>query len=280
MKAVAIDLDGTALTNDGKFSKRLEQAIHNMHEKGILIFIATGRSMKSLSSKLPKDLPVDGYVAASGVVVVAQGQVLRSSTFKKETIEEVISIAREQNVYYEVNTTNDGPFTFLQDKEYALEDLLHPPEEDVLAYETIGASRSITDSNQLVDTIDLTDVIKLYFFSNYKDKIKKFYNTLDQNSDNNTKYALYQTAVHNSEIMVPGVDKGTGLTVLAEHFNINLSDIHVFGDSMNDIPMFKVAGKSVAMKHAIEELKDLSDDKTEFTNEEEGLAQYFEAHYL
>ena len=80
--------------------------------------------------------------------------------------------------------------------------------------------------------------------------------------------------------MVPGVDKGTGLTVLAEHFNINLSDIHVFGDSMNDIPMFKVAGKSVAMKHAIEELKDLSDDKTEFTNDEDGLAQYFEAHYL
>lgn len=280
MKAVAIDLDSTALTNDGKFSDYLKRTIEALHNNGTLVFIATGRSMKSLKTKIPEDLPVDGFVAASGVVVMADGKMLRNSTFKKETIEDVISIARDQRVYYEINTTNDGPFTFKEDKEYSLEDLLHPPEEDVLAYETIGANRSIKDSNQWVDTVDLEDVIKLYFFSNSKDKINKFYKTLDKNSEKNTKYALYQTAAHNSEIMVPGVDKGTGLKELSKYFNIELSDIHVFGDSMNDIPMFKVAGKSIAMKNAINELKLLSDDITEHTNDDDGLAQYIEAHYL
>ena len=80
--------------------------------------------------------------------------------------------------------------------------------------------------------------------------------------------------------MVPGVDKGTGLKELSKYFNIELSDIHVFGDSMNDIPMFKVAGKSIAMKNAINELKLLSDDTTEHINDDDGLAQYIEAHYL
>src|SRR5699024_11422599 len=88
------------------------------------------------------DIPGDEVDAASVVVVMADGKTLKNSTFKKETVEEVISIARGQHVYYEINTTNDGPFTFNEDKEYALEDLLHPPEEDVLVYETIGDRKS------------------------------------------------------------------------------------------------------------------------------------------
>src|SRR5699024_4343034 len=280
MKAVAIDLDSTALTNDGKFSDYLKRSIEAMYYNSTLVFIATGRSMKSLKSKIPEDLPVDGFVAASGVVVMADGKTLKNSTFKKETVEEVISIARVQHIYYEINTTNDGPITFNEDKEYAIDDLLQPTEEDVLVYEKNGANSRIKDSNQLVNTINIEDVIKLYFFSNTKEKINKFYDTLERNSEDNTKYALYQTATHNSEIMVPGVDKGTGLKELSKYFNIELSDIHVFGDSMNDIPMFKVAGKSIAMKNAINELKLLSDDTTEHINDDDGLAQYIEAHYL
>src|SRR5699024_9499240 len=99
----------------------------------------------------------------------------------------------------------------------------------------------------------------------------KFYDTLERNSEDNTKYALYQTATHNSEIMVPGVDKGTGLKELSKYFNIELSDIHVFGDSMNDIPMFKVAGKLNATKNAINEFKVLTDHTTELIDDDDVL---------
>src|SRR5699024_11038872 len=85
MKAVAIDLDSTALTNDGKFSDYLKRSIEALHDNGTLVFIATGRSLKSLKSKIPEDFPVDGVVAASCVFVMADGQTLQNSTLKKQT---------------------------------------------------------------------------------------------------------------------------------------------------------------------------------------------------
>jgi HAD superfamily hydrolase (TIGR01484 family) len=56
-------------------------------------------------------------------------------------------------------------------------------------------------------------------------------------------------------LTAPGVDKGTGLRALCEALGIDPSEVVAFGDSEVDLPMFAVAGLSVAMANGTEEAK-------------------------
>jgi hypothetical protein len=52
-----------------------------------------------------------------------------------------------------------------------------------------------------------------------------------------------------------GVNKGTAVRWLADHFGIAMSDVIAVGDWVNDIPMFEVAGRSFVMGQAPAEVK-------------------------
>jgi HAD superfamily hydrolase (TIGR01484 family) len=52
-----------------------------------------------------------------------------------------------------------------------------------------------------------------------------------------------------------GVNKGTAITWLAEHFGISLDEVIAIGDWVNDIPMFAVAGRSFVMGQAPPDVK-------------------------
>ena len=51
----------------------------------------------------------------------------------------------------------------------------------------------------------------------------------------------------------------------------------VFGDSLNDILMFKKAKVSVAVKNALEEVKKEATVILPYTNDEDGVAKYLSA---
>jgi len=78
------------------------------------------------------------------------------------------------------------------------------------------------------------------------------------------------------EITPPDVDKGTGLAVAAVELGIDASDVLVFGDMPNDIPMFKWAGwRRVAVENAHPALMALADEVT-LSNERDGVAVYLD----
>ncbi|NGY88269.1 HAD hydrolase family protein [Bacillus megaterium] len=74
-------------------------------------------------------------------------------------------------------------------------------------------------------------------------------------------------------------NKGNGLKVMAKYFGIPLEDTVAIGDQFNDIPMFKVAGLSIAMANAEQEVKELSDVIT-LTNDENGVAYAIDNYVL
>ena len=55
------------------------------------------------------------------------------------------------------------------------------------------------------------------------------------------------------------VQKGHGKDFLikkvCKELDINIEDTYAFGDSMNDLPMFKTCAKAVAIGHAPDQLK-------------------------
>lgn len=54
------------------------------------------------------------------------------------------------------------------------------------------------------------------------------------------------------------VDKGTGLSCIAERMKIDLSSFAAIGDSRSDLPMFRLAGYSACVGNATPELKAIS----------------------
>ena len=57
-----------------------------------------------------------------------------------------------------------------------------------------------------------------------------------------------------------GVDKGTGVGDFAKRVGVEPAELMVIGDGFNDIPMFRLAGTSIAMDGAPAELLELADD--------------------
>lgn len=228
-------------------------------------------------------MPVDGYVGASGMTVHHGDTLLSRTAFTKKQVEFVLSQVREHEMYYEMTTSeHGGPYTFNEDRSYIEKDLTQTPDATVLEYENIGTARTLNSTEQWIDPedIDRSDIIKFYFFSNSKDKLESWAELLHERFTTDEGFQIYRTSDHNSEIMVYGTDKGTGLLTLLEKMDISIDEVHAFGDSMNDIPMFKIAGKSTAMANGKEDVKAIADDVTEFSCDEDGLEQYLRKHYL
>ena len=68
------------------------------------------------------------------------------------------------------------------------------------------------------------------------------------------------TGFESIDIMPEGISKATGLSHLAEKFDITPSEIVAFGDNLNDLEMLRYAGKAVAMSNAREPIKEVADE--------------------
>lgn len=78
-------------------------------------------------------------------------------------------------------------------------------------------------------------------------------------------------------ILHPDGDKAHALQTVAEYLNRDLKDFTVFGDSINDLGMFKKAGKAIAVQNALEEVKERADIILPHSNDEDAVAKYLES---
>ena len=77
-------------------------------------------------------------------------------------------------------------------------------------------------------------------------------------------------------ILHPEGDKAHALNKVMEYLERDADDVTVFGDSVNDIGMFKLAGTSVAVSNALDEVKAVADVVLPHSNDEDGVARYLE----
>ena len=78
-------------------------------------------------------------------------------------------------------------------------------------------------------------------------------------------------------ILHPEGDKAHALVKVAEYLGRDTHEMTVFGDSINDIGMFKLAGTSVAVSNALDEVKEVADIILPHSNDEDAVAKYLHA---
>jgi hydroxymethylpyrimidine pyrophosphatase-like HAD family hydrolase len=73
------------------------------------------------------------------------------------------------------------------------------------------------------------------------------------------------------EVSHPCANKGNGLRLLAKQLGLDLSAFTVFGDNLNDLGMFELAGTKLAVANAHPDLKRLA-TKVIGGNDDDGVA--------
>ena len=277
-RAIFLDMDGTILNHQNKVSIHTKEIIDEVRNLGIKVFIATGRSFEEIEGLVPPGFQVDGVVASNGMVGYAGHEVIFKHSLSRGLVETVIKMARENKVYYELFPYGSPRITLKQDRTYAENEIRDPKPESVGLNEWSSRKESIKEKIAWVDEIVGNEFSKFYFFSRTKEHINHWKETLEQ-LKKEIDFTTSISSVHNVELMVANVNKATGIQQMLKHFDLTEEEAMAIGDSDNDIPMLRLVNFSVAMKNAPDSIKEIADDVTDFTCDEDGVYYYLKSKY-
>lgn len=246
-KAIALDMDGTALNDQKEMDSRTREAIHTAICAGKEVLFCTGRPYDEMREFL-KDFPDMHYLCGeSGALVydLRAKKPLACLTMDKQAVQLILDEIKNQDIM---------PCFFSAGSGYVSREQLNRAN-----YYQIGVyQESVRKSYHLVDDIYDTmekkadSIEKLLLFHTSPDERQK---TLD----NFTTKALSSTMVFSEisclECSPLGVNKAEGLKILCEKMGISMEQMIMVGDSYNDLEALKASGLAVAMGNANAEVK-------------------------
>lgn len=266
-KLIATDLDGTLGNSNYTVDEENAIAARKFEDAGGLVVLCSGRSVHSLKYVAEKELKIkDSYL------IGFNGGVIVNSSDMKPLYERRLS------------------------KEYALEGYNflknHDTDKDGKPQLIIGLytkfDEILTDRKELLE--------KLYIKQNNKMNLiqKDEINYLEEDiykllilGENETlkeiepklinlakdRYDIVFTGANLLELVPKNTNKGEALAYLASHLNIKIEETIGFGDNYNDLELIKRAGLGIAIKNAVEPLKQIADMTTEKDNDNYAFAE-------
>ena len=267
IRLVALDLDGTVLTDDKKVTARTARAIKEAIERGIEVAVVTGRPAPGIPDEV---LAIPGLryaISSNGSVVtnLITKKIVWKALLDKKTSLDIAKIcverdcfasffiggygySEEESFYKRLNTHIGTPLeAYVRRIGRCTDDILSCIEKSPVDVENIWIrSDSTAERDAITALITEGRDVKTFF-----------------------------TAPEDVEVVANGADKGIALMGLAAHLGIERANVLAMGDNANDLAMLRAAGVSVAMGNAFEEVKKASMMVTA-SNEEDGVALILE----
>lgn len=259
------DLDGTLMHKDLKISDFSVKTINALVGKGVAFTYATARSISSAGT-ITKDLKLKLPVITRNGAVLADnntGKIIEKALFTEKEVEML------KDMLPELPKTGFVSCYFGDDMKKVFAGSLHTAElQGYLDY--------YKDDPSVVSVSDLSEM----FMGNPgyvtiigdKDEIEPLY---IRTREYNGWECLFQKDIYRDEywleIAPRNSTKAKSILKLKEEYGFD--KLVVFGDSVNDIPMFKIADEAYAVSNAVDELKALATDIIG-NNEEDAVAVY------
>ncbi|NLG16785.1 MAG: HAD family hydrolase [Fibrobacter sp.] len=248
-KALIIDLDGTLFNSNKKISDYNISRLNLCHEQNHITIIATARPLRTVISRLPCSFKPSYLVLCNGAWIIKDGQLIYRDEIRSEDVKNICREMSEAG-YFPMIEADDAFYTDGKDESW-FEGRIFPFSEyrandacKILAFRADGINEA--QINRIV-TDDFTKVIT-------------------------DKGTLLQ-------ISKKGCTKVSACDVILRMENICWEDTFAFGDDTNDLPVFKMAGNTIAMGNATEELKSASKWITD-TNDDDGVGKAIEKYLL
>lgn len=261
---IGTDLDGTLLNSYSKISSENIQAIRKVVNSGVAFAICSGRTLHSVNKFFEKDLKIAGYrVVLNGAVVVdPKGQKIIDQPLDSKIVNEILKRSEFSQFKVVLDGINDVH--------------IYDPNHSWTTYYE-GMSRHHLKADSVGDLIKLNqqkdfDVYKVCF-SCPPQRLHELQKKLE--SFTALPITISRSGNYYFEINSQDVTKLSALQQISELSKIPMRNFMCFGDYGNDLEMIKNVGYGVAMKNAIESVKDAAWRITD-TNNQNGVANMIE----
>lgn len=259
IKALFYDIDGTLLSEKtGRVPESAVEALGEARAKGHLVFINTGRVYAHLGA-IRELVEADGYLCGCGTYVMAEGKVLYSYHIPHERGLEIKRHIDECGL--------DGALEAVDGVH------VHRSTSSIPGVEQLkeGLKRSGCLSEYAWED-DCYDFDKFYLLSHKDSRCKELFGRLKDMD-------IIDRGNGDYECVPRGHSKATAIDLVLKHYGISLDDAYVFGDSSNDLAMFRYARNCILMGNHSEvlepyasfETKDVEDDGIAYAMKELGI---------
>lgn len=232
-KALFLDIDGTILRQDHTIEPSTKEAISIARQKGIEVFLATGRPLHEIYT-IAEELGIHSFIGYNGAYALYQEKILVDEPISATIIEHYLKIAKQNHHEMILYTNSHNLLTSLETK----------------------AVRQFIDYFALSDTALYQD--------KYRNQILGI-TIMNVSPDEIALYNLDHENIYFSQVNVKGLEhsydvirenanKGMAIKSILEELHLSPDQAIAFGDGMNDKQMLQFVGNSFAMGNANPEL--------------------------
>jgi Cof subfamily protein (haloacid dehalogenase superfamily) len=241
IKMVVFDIDGTLI---GERKQTIEPSavngIHALHEKGIKVLVATGRTMYFIKPHVFEVIDSDYYVTINGQCVMDRNRniVFRHNLEKTEIIK-LLSLCQKENIALGCKCSKQ--IVILNDYDLFTSHYGHG-EPPAGRFQDATNNPDVLDSDMAMGVFLVGDVQKI----------------MDR-KDEFPQWTFARAFSWGMDIYDKDVHKSKGIEEVLNLLNLSWDEIMVFGDADNDLRMLSKAGIGIAMGNATDNLKKVAD---------------------
>jgi len=275
IKALALDLDGTALLPDTSMGERTVTVLKELAARGMQVFFCTGRAIEA-AERYRAAIGASGpmvFFNGAEVVDVPSGRILSSTMLDREIVDFCIDMSRSRNIHFQIYLA-PGIIEGADKWEALLIDRPTPEAEMYRAH--TGIVPIVRDLKEAIAIPGVQGCIKAMFICEPERQDEIRVKLLERFGD--TIYVSRTFPVF-FEVMNAGVSKGEGLKTVMQFRGLRADEVLALGDEENDLSMFTVAGFSAAPVNAREKVRACADFIVA-SNAEEGAAAFLEEQFL
>lgn len=250
-KLIALDVDGTLLTDDHVLTPGTIEVIKRIAGQGAEFVLCTGRAPLSCIPYM-EQMGMEGYAIThngAATVSVKDGRVIHHFEMRSEGLKPYIQYCEQNHVHYDLNTTFglyvEGASGLSQEAldmyhKFLIEpkDLTERPVDDPFVKMTLSGDIPVMD------------------------KIMEEWSTWTH------EFNVLRSGDYFIDLMHKDSSKGSALKHLAEMRGIAVENVLAIGNYYNDLTMLEYAGLGIAMDNSPQEVKDVADAMTSSNNEE------------
>src|SRR5699024_10363416 len=247
IKLIAIDLDGTLLTEEKIIALGNKEALQKGRQRGVKIVLCTGRPLAGITPYL-EELELQGSedysITFNGGLVQKNdtGEIVAKSALALAEVLDIASLSQKLSL----------PLDVLSDA-----DVLQLPtsNEHLSIYSHLNPLLSFHSATfeDLTENRLFNKVVEGYNQDYLNQKITKI------PPDYRQRYEVIKTRANLLEFMPKGITKAYGIEALIKKLDLKQAAVMGIGDEENDLPMIQYAGLGVSMANAVEIVKQHAD---------------------
>ncbi len=267
IKLIIADIDGTLTNSSGQLTAFTREVLTEAHERGVLFGIATGRELNRIMDEKIKEwelpFPIDMMIGLNGAQIYD-----RATDTLKKTYELPVPMVKE--ILQMMDPLDLNPFFYIGDRQFVRR-------LDDWTRESLKRNRQEAVVAESLEDMWQSPVGKIM----YRIPLERMPEAEAWVKEHQgIGWRAFKTQRTMLEFMDERVNKGDALRTYSEMSGIPVASIMAFGDMSNDNELLAAAGTGVCMKNGADDTKEIADEITEYTNDEDGMARHILKHVL